>query len=89
MKKISLQPRHAAKTFILKIGPALHHYGSRRGRGDTANHRKERNQQRKRFVLYGYSLRGLSFCSFELTFIYLFYLVFAAASSINSATSHG
>jgi hypothetical protein len=29
------------------------------------------------------------FCSFELAFIYLFYLAFAAACSINSATSLG
>ena len=29
------------------------------------------------------------FCSFELAFIYVFYLAFVAACSINSATSLG
>jgi hypothetical protein len=37
----------------------------------------------------GCCLCGLPFWFFEPTFIYLFYLAFAAACSINSATSFG
>ena len=79
-----------SKIFIPKIGEASP--SSRqdaRGRGDNANHRKKRNEQGKRFVPSWLLSLRITFCSFELTLIYLFYLALAAACSINSATSFG
>ena len=67
-------------------GPSVIASRCSRPKSDNAKHRKQRNRREGDSV--SYSLLHL-WVTFSLRFIYLFYLDFAAACSINSATSRG